>query len=132
VARNQKLQATAVAYKTASAENLWSAFTSNAKVRICDRGTHHRRVDCEEELDAFFDDDQHVAFTSCVNTYQAIPMLWEADSDTVPAHAERIDARDRERKDDWYVVYCDPSLPEGGLARDITEETPQIFAVAQN
>ena len=130
VAQNTKLRHTAVAYKEANTENLWSAFTNNAKVRICDRGTYHRRADCEADLDTWFDEQQHAAFTSCVNTAQAIPLLWQADGQEVPAQAKQIAARDRERKDEWYVVYCDPTLPEGALARDITEEAPQVFASA--
>lgn len=128
VVRNKKLTTTAVAYKEASGENLWFAFTNNAKVRICDRGTYRRRESCEADLDAFFDAEQRTAFTNCVNTAQAIPMLWEAEDDTVPSNARKIDARDRERRDDWYVVYCDPTLPENA-PKDITEETPQVFAM---
>ena len=82
------------------------------------------------DLDAWFDEAQHASFTSCVNTAQAMPILWEADGQEVPETAQRIAARDRERKDDWYVVYCDPSLSESGVARDITEESPQMFALA--
>lgn len=130
VHQNVKLRTVAVAYKEASTENLWSAFTNNAKVRICDRGTHRRRVDCEADLDAWFDASQHAAFTSCVNTSQAIPMLWEGDPEVAPANAAPIDARDRERGDNWFVVYCDPSLPQGVIARDITDETPAVFADA--
>lgn len=130
VERNQELRYTAVAFKEASSENLWFAFTNNTKVRICDRGSHMRRQSCERDIDAWFDEDQHEAFTTCVNTFQAIPMLWEAKGDTIPPLAKRIDARDRERKDEWYVVYCDPTLPEGAGPRDITEERPQIFAMA--
>lgn len=130
VEENRKLRTAAVAYKSASSENLWAAFTNNAKVRICDRGTHRRRENCEEELDSFFNEDQHAAFTNCVNTYQAMPMLWEADDQAAPTFAQRVTARDRERKDEWYVVYCDPTLPENRVAKDITEEVPQIFVAS--
>lgn len=132
VKRNDKLMTTAVAFKTANTENLWRAFTNNAKVRICDRGTWRRRQDCEADLDAWFDDEQHAAFTECVSTFQTVPMLWEADSEEVPAHASLIDARDRERGDDWYVIYCDPTLPEGGVPRDITEQGAPLFAMADD
>lgn len=128
---NRKLRVAAVNFKHASNQNLWHAFTNNAKVRICDRGTHKRREACSEELDAWFTAEQHAAFETCVSTYQAMPMLWLAeDGQPVPSYAKRIVARDRERKDDWYVVYCDPTLPESGKTNDITEQTPQIFVAA--
>lgn len=130
VEENRKLRTAAVAYKSASTENLWAAFTNNAKVRICDRGTHRRRENCEEELDTFFNEEQHAAFTNCVNTYQAMPMLWEAEDESPPTFAKKVAARDRERKDEWYVVYCDPTLPENRVAKDITEEVPQIFVAS--
>lgn len=130
VKQNDRLRTTAVAFKEASSENLWYAFTNNAKVRICDRGTYKRRQSCEEDLDTWFDDKQHAAFTSCVNTQQAVPMLWKAEDDTIPAQAQRIDARDRERGDDWFVIYCDPSLPETVATRDITEEAAPVFAMS--
>lgn len=132
VKRNDRLMTTAVAFKTANTENLWRAFTNNAKVRICDRGTWRRRQACEEDLDAWFDEEQHAAFTECVSTFQAVPMLWEADTEVVPAHAALIDARDRERGDDWYVIYCDPTLPESGAPRDITEQAAPLFAMADD
>lgn len=129
VAENTKLRKTATAFKEANTENLWYAFTNNAKVRICDRGTHNRRESCMSEVDAWFDEAQHATFTSCVNTAQTMPILWEGDGQEVPPTAHRIAARDRERKDDWYVVYCDPTLPEAVAARDITDESPQLFAM---
>lgn len=128
VKQNDRLRTTAVAFKEASSENLWFAFTNNAKIRICDRGTYKRRQACEEDLDAWFDGDQRADFTQCVNTQQAIPMLWRAEGDVIPAQARRVQARDRERGDEWYVIYCDPTLPEPMANRDITEEAAPVFA----
>lgn len=128
IEENRKLRVAAVAFKEASNENLWHAFTNNAKVRICERGTRRGMERCKESVDEFFTEEQHARFTECVSTRQAVPTLWQFDrKEGVPTHASVVDAKDGDFRDEWHVVYCDPTLPESA-PMDITEEKPQVFA----
>jgi len=116
IAETDKFKRKARRYKKESVENLWSAFTNNAKVQICDRGTRKRHAKCHAAVDEALDAKQNQHFTLCVDTYQAVPVLKKTDRGSpIPVHAEWLPDDNKFTRKGWYISYCDPTLPE---ARD--------------
>lgn len=119
----QKAEALAQHFKTESTSNLWSAFGANAKVEICDRGTRKRHERCHEAVEAAMLPFQD-KFKTCVDSYQAVPVLKQTEkkSDPLPAFAERLADDNKFTNKGWYIIFCDPSLPEAGANPDMGEE----------
>lgn len=131
IAENQRVRQRARVYKKANTQNLWSAFVNNAKVEICDKGTRRAHDRCHSAVDSFFDGDAYTRFAACVNTQQAVPVLQQADRDAkVPTHSAALPDDNRFTRKGWYVLYCDPELPEAVAADDIDGE-PAVFARAE-
>lgn len=106
-------------YKSESTQNLWSSFKNDAKVQICDRGTRKRHEKCHDSVNAAFDARMRDQFTVCVDTYQAVPVLKKAEKDEqLPQFASWLDDEEKFTKD-WYVIFCDPTLPEAGVDRSL-------------
>lgn len=105
-------------YKAESHENLWSSFSAEAKVDICDRGTRRRHDKCHEAVEeALAAQDIKTRFIACVDTNQATPTLVQGDRKTVlPANAVWMNEDSRFTDNGWYVQFCDPTLPEAGSA----------------
>lgn len=120
----KKAEALAEHYKSESTENLWSAFTNNAKVEVCDRGTRKRHDKCHEAVEAAFAPAMKERFKTCVDTYQAVPVLKQIEkkTDTLPAFAEWLPDDNKFTNKGWYIIFCDPTLPEAGANPDIGEE----------
>jgi chromosome segregation ATPase len=113
IKETQKYKTKARRYKRERTTNLWAAFTANAKVRICDRGSRKRHEKCHEAIETAFDLDRRDRFTMCVDTYQSVPVLVENEAKReLPAFAEWVDEDEKFLKHDWYVLFCDPTLPE--------------------
>jgi hypothetical protein len=50
-----------------------------------------------------------------VDTYQSVPVLKQAGkSDALPKYAARLSQENKFTKKGWYVLFCDPTLPEAG------------------
>ncbi len=115
IRETQKQKARAEHYKAESTQNLWAAFLANAKVEICDRGTRKRHARCHEAVEQAFDQDMRARFTTCVDTWQAVPVLKQAPKRKdfqLPQFAEWLPDDNKFTKKGWYVIYCDPTLPE--------------------
>jgi hypothetical protein len=113
IAQTSKFKRKAKRYKQESTQNLWAAFTNNAKVQICDRGTRKRHAKCHEAVDSVMDTKQREHFTLCVDTYQAVPVLKKADKgEPLPAYAEWLPDDNKFTRNGWYISHCDPTLPE--------------------
>lgn len=119
----QKAEALAQHFKTESTTNLWSAFGANAKVEICDRGTRKRHERCHEAVEAAMVPFQD-KFKTCVDSYQAVPVLKQTDkkNEPLPAFAEALADDNKFTNKGWYIIFCDPSLPEAGANPDMGEE----------
>ena len=101
-------------YKRQSVENLWSAFFAEAKVKLCDRGTRRRHRRCHEAVEASLNEFVQDRFTTCVDTYQATPLLLKReDREELPMFSGFLDEEVRFTRG-WYIQYCDPTLPEAG------------------
>ncbi len=103
-------------YKNEATVNLWAAFSADAKVEICDRGTRKRHEKCHEAVNATIRSYRE-RFVECVESWQAVPMLVQGDKrrrEELAPYAEWLDEDDRFTKKGWYVQFCDPTLPEAG------------------
>jgi predicted nucleic acid-binding Zn-ribbon protein len=124
IAEKEKAVKLAKKYKRESVENLWTAFTANAKVEICDKGTRKRHENCHEAVDSAVA-TQQVRFTECVEKYDTIPVLKQGDAKSeIPAFADWVNPESKYvntgvfNKQSWYVIYCDPTLPEAHVDAD--------------
>lgn len=119
IAQTAKYKQKAIEYKEKSTKNAWSAFTAQAKVEICDRGTRRRHAKCHEAVDEAMSPFRG-RWTECVDTYQAVPELRQLDrKESMPQFAEELPDDNKFTKKGWVVVFCDPSLPEAGETDDI-------------
>lgn len=113
IAETRRFQAQAQHFKQESTRNLWAAFGANAKVEMCDRGSRRRHANCHETVDAVLAPYQE-RFSSCVNAQQAVPVLRQGDrkDDTLPQFAEWLPDDNKFTRRGWYIIFCDPTLPE--------------------
>jgi len=124
IAEKEKAVKLAKKYKRESVDNLWTAFTANAKVEICDKGTRKRHENCHEAVDSAIA-SQQTRFTECVEKYDTIPVLKQGDAKSeIPAFADWVNPDSKYvntgvfNKQSWYVIYCDPTLPEAHVDAD--------------
>ena len=94
----------------------WEEFTARALLEICEKGSRSKLEKCRETVDAAMTVDRERRYRECVRRRQAVPELRKASKDerTLPAFAEWIDQNSRFTKNDWYILFCDPTLPEAG------------------
>ena len=129
IAATDHARSRARVYKKASDQNLWFAFLNNAKVQICDKGTRRAHDKCHSAVDSFFDKAAQDRFAACVGAQQAVPVLKQTDGKeaALPKHSVALPDDNRFTKKGWYVLYCDPTLPEA-VAQDDIDAAPQTFA----
>jgi len=53
-------------------------------------------------------------FTRCVDTYQSVPVLKKKakKSEKMPAYSQALPKDNKWTKKGWYIMFCDPTLPE--------------------
>jgi hypothetical protein len=115
VVQSKKFKKKAKRYKMESTTNLWSAFLANAKVKVCDRGSRKRHEKCHAAVEEALSSQMRSRFTVCVDTYQSVPVLKQAGkSDTMPKYSAKLSEDNKFTRKGWYVLFCDPTLPEAG------------------
>ncbi len=112
--------------RQAKAETLvvkWEEFKANAMLEICEKGTRSKIEKCRGLVEAAFSYERERRYRECVRLGNAVPQLRQLTKDEkeIPAFAEMVDSSSR-LTDDWYILYCDPTLPE---ARDLKAEKAQ-------
>jgi chromosome segregation ATPase len=114
ISETKKYKSKAKKYKKQSTKNLWQAFRAEARNQGCNRGSKKRHEKCWEAFDVSMSDALKQRFTTCVNTYQAVPILKKAPrGESLPSFSEWLPKENKYTKG-WYVIFCDPSLPEKG------------------
>ena len=115
IAETQKYKEVAKEYKEKSTVNLWSSFQNGAKVEICDRGTRKRHEKCHEAVEEALTSDIRSRFTTCVDTYQAVPTLRQLEKgESLPQFSVALADDNKFTRKGWIIVFCDPTLPEAG------------------
>lgn len=126
VVEHDKARAKVAAAEGANTENLWTAFTQQARIEMCQQVTKNGREGCGEKLAAWFGEERRDRFSACVTDSRTVPMLWrKGPDDEAPSNAELVDVSLFGHKKDWYVLYCDPTLPEAQLAA--ADLPPPVF-----
>ena len=111
IRETKKYKAKAKKYKRESVENLWKAFVADSKVQACDRGSRKRHEKCWAAFNEALSTAIRERFMTCVNTYQAVPVLKRAKMfEKLPSFAVWVGPKNKYTKR-WYILYCDPSLP---------------------
>lgn len=106
-----------VALETANTENVYAAFTQGVKLDVCQQWTRGAREKCHDKVDLWFDDARQDRFASCVQNREAVPALFKRErKEAVPTTAEPLGIGVLGERKDWYVVFCDPTLPERAVA----------------
>ncbi len=104
----------------AKAETLgvrWEEFRAQAALEICERGSRGKIEKCRDTVFAAFTPTRERRYRECVRKGGAVPQLRQAKKDEkeLQAFAEWVDDSTRLTKG-WYILFCDPSLPEAGDA----------------
>ena len=90
----------------------WQTFLTASQLEVCEKGGRRRMGRCREtvteKLATFRTEFEH-----CIRSGQEMPGLAEADrnQETLPVFAKWLDQDERITRD-WYVLLCDPTLPE--------------------
>ncbi|NOY28260.1 MAG: hypothetical protein GXP62_20545 [Oligoflexia bacterium] len=123
IRRAETFKVKAKEFKKKSTQNDWAAFDAQAKVEICDKGSRKRHANCHQAVEAALGPSVRNKFETCVDTYQARPELRQAEKgEALPAFAEWLPDDNKFTKKNWFIIFCDPTLPEGQTMDDIDRE----------
>lgn len=115
ITARKEAEAKAEYFKSESVAASWGGFVSTAKVEICDRGTRRRHDKCHEAVEAAMTPAIKDRYAVCVNSYQAMPVLKQLEKkEALPSFAERLPDDNKFTDGGWYILFCDPTLPESG------------------
>ncbi|TVQ86192.1 MAG: hypothetical protein EA397_20385 [Deltaproteobacteria bacterium] len=104
--------------------NRWKAFRQDAQLEICERGGRRKMGRCREAVEGALDREVEAKFRHCLKSGQAVPGLREADRnlESLPSHSQWLNQDERLVRG-WFVVLCDPTLPE---AEDFTQALEDV------
>ncbi len=93
--------------------NKWYRFLNDGQLEICEKGNRKKLGRCRETVEETLAyGERRNKFTHCVRSGQAVPTVHELDKKaSLPDYAEMIDEEQKQTKG-WYVLWCDPTLPE--------------------
>jgi len=118
-------QQTRVAREDA-AQQRWNVFVSDAQLTLCREGVRERVEGCRASIANAMLPMQR-RYKECIRSGQATPELkGGASPEELPEYAEFLDQNQTWTRG-WYVLFCDPDLPEarGGSARPLSD--PSFF-----
>ncbi|MCA9494673.1 MAG: hypothetical protein KC621_32315, partial [Myxococcales bacterium] len=77
------------------------------------KGNRKKLGNCREAVQAsLMTNTRRDKFSHCVRSAQATPTVKELEKgQSMPDFSEYIDQEQKQTKD-WYVLFCDPTLPE--------------------
>jgi len=106
----------------------WHTFKQRAQLRLCEKGTRKKLEACRKTVYGALGKGVETRFKACVRTGQATPELRRAakGQTNLPPFGKWLD-RDSRALKDWYVVYCDESLPQAQTALAATERKQVEF-----
>lgn len=93
--------------------NKWFRFINDAQLEICERGNRKKLGKCRETIEALLlDPDIRDQFTHCVRSGQATPGAHVIEKkQSLPEFSRWLNQEDKIVRD-WYLLMCDPTLPE--------------------
>lgn len=95
--------------------NKWYRFVNDAQLDICEKGNRKKLGHCRETVQStLMTNARRDKFAHCVRSGQAVPSVNELEKGkSLPDFSEMIDEEQKQTKG-WYVLFCDPTLPERG------------------
>lgn len=95
--------------------NKWYRFVNDGQLEICEKGNRKKLGNCRETVQStLMTNTRRDKFAHCVRSGQAVPTVKELEKGiSLPEFAEMIDEEQKQTKG-WYVLFCDPTLPEKG------------------
>ena len=104
----------------------WTGFKSDALVQICEKGNRNKLATCRSEVTEAFTSERGGKFKHCLSSGQASPRLKTLDKKTgdseLPRWSEWVSQDSKFTADAWYIVFCDPTLPESSVGEDDIED----------
>jgi predicted nuclease with TOPRIM domain len=93
--------------------NKWYRFLNDGQLEVCEKGNRKKLGRCRETVEGSLGSpSRRDRFAHCVRSGQAVPSVHELEKKaTLPDFAEMIDEEQKQTKG-WYVLWCDPTLPE--------------------
>ena len=93
--------------------NKWYRFINDAQLDVCEKGNRKKLGNCREVLQStLMTNVRRDKFAHCVRSGQAAPTVRELQKgEALPDFSEYIDEEQKQTKG-WYVLFCDPTLPE--------------------
>ena len=93
--------------------NKWYRFLNDAQLEVCEKGNRKKLGKCRETVEAnLMSPVRRDKFAHCVRSGQAVPTVHELEKKaTLPDFSEMINEEAKQTKG-WYVLFCDPTLPE--------------------
>ena len=97
-----------------------------ALLNVCEKGNRKRMETCRSEVQAALDSKRAARFKQCVGSKQAQPRLVRVDdkekNPELPRWSEWLAEESKFAGQKWYIVFCDPSLPEARFDVEGDEE----------
>lgn len=104
----------------------WAGFKAEVLLSICEKGNRKRMEMCREDVTAGLDSKRAARFKQCVGSRQAQPRLVRVDDKDkdpqLPKWSEWFNEESKFTAKKWYIVFCDPTLPEADMPGE--EEEP--------
>jgi len=110
--------------KEDSLQNKWTAFVNESQLDICERGNRKKLGKCREDVIGIMEAYKG-RYEHCIKSGQEPPSVKEAEKDmsSLPNFSEYLNQDDKIVKD-WYIMLCDPNLPEAAGFADVHPTTP--------
>jgi len=112
--------------KEDSLSRRWEAFVNQSQLDVCERGNRKKMGKCREAVKATLNADRRARFGHCIRSGQEEPSIAEAEKrqESLPQFAEYLDQENKILRD-WYILLCDPSLPEATAFASVPSELPE-------
>ncbi len=108
-------RAEVVVWQGRSTSEQWRGFVAESKNQVCVRGTAKRVEGCQEAVEGVFSPDLRTRYVACLEAGSAKPSLGRLEKgQSLPAFAVSFPEDRRFPDKGWYVLLCDPTLPEAG------------------
>lgn len=128
VEATEAARAEVTAWQGRTSDEQWSRFVAESKTQVCVRGTLKRIEGCQEAVDAALTPELRERFLGCVRERAAVPTLGRLEKgQSLPSFAEPLPDSKTFPEKGWYVLLCDPTLPEAGGAAE-REAPPEPVA----
>jgi len=110
----QKAQTVAAKQETMAVR--WDEFKARSIIEICEKGTKNKMEKCRTTVEAAFTPAREQLYKECARKKGAVPTLRhrQKNEKELPSFAQWVDESSKFTKDDWYILFCDPTLPEAG------------------